>query len=453
MLLFFIKMKATKINYLSLALVLFLACSSTNNGGEVPPDLGAPNNGDTTFTLSGFNKDYDFKESNSKVRDRNFYWTTLVEQSFSISNLLQNDKELSGFLTTALQKLNVVANKDNITAQEYASTLKFTDTEINAISVAVKNVAVNNASSFIDFSNTHIGPSGAFIIYRDVTDVSRLQQLIVEEMLRGINQIIDTYGAGIDPLYPTIDAVSFNINSSEYKSLLKTLVSDLETNKGDYELFYEPFLNFALKLLEINSRDEAGRYFPLQNGLNKETHKYLQTITWDDYQYSMIVVLGDSPNSPEDAANISEGGKTRADHGVALYNQGKAPIIAFTGGHLWPVHTEYSEAIEMKKYIIETYDIPENRILVEPHSRHTTTNIRNIGRQIFRYGAPEDKKAIVSTSKTHSEYVASNGYLTRCQNEMGHIPLKLHERLSDFDLEFTSLIDVLHLDSSDPLDP
>jgi hypothetical protein len=191
----------------------------------------------------------------------------------------------------------------------------------------------------------------------------------------------------------------------------------------------------------------------MQNGVNQLAYNDLQNINWNDFDYSVIVVLGDSPNSPGDLPNISLGGMARADHGVTLYNQGKAPLIAFCGGHLTPVHTVYSEAIEMKKYVMDKYNIPENRILVDPHSRHTTTNLRNIGRQFFRYGIPIDKKAIVSTSITHSEYVASGGYLSRCQREMNHVPLELHERLSDFDIEFTSKIEVLHLDSSDPLDP
>ncbi len=446
-------MRVTRIKYLFVVLVFFLACSSTDNGGEVPPDLGNPDNGSTAFTLTDFNENYVFKESSSKVKDRNFYWTTLVEASSSISNLIKNDTEFLGFLTTAKQRLTTIANKDNPTVQEYANVLRFTDNEIKSISIAIKELATGNASSFIDFSNTHIGPSGAFIIFRDITDISRLQQLIVEEMLRGVNQIIDTYGAGIDPRYPTIDAISFDVNSSQYKSLIKTLVTDLDTNKGNYKLFYEPFLNFALGLLDINDRDEAGRYFQLQNGVNSVAYQNLGNITWSDYDYSMIVVLGDSPNSSGDAPNISVGGKARADHGVELYNQGKAPLIMFSGGHVWPVHTAFSEAIEMKKYIMNTHSIPENRILVDPHARHTTTNMRNIGRQIFRYGISKDKKAIVSTSQGHSESISSPNFLTRCQNEMGHIPLKLHERLSSFDLEFTPIIDVLHLDSSDPLDP
>lgn len=448
-------MQATKSLYMLLIALFLSGCSSSDAGGGTDPDNGNPDsdNGSTDFVLSDFNRDYTFLESNSKIKDRNFYWSTLVEGSFSISNLVQNDAELASFLFTAKQRLGNIANQSNATAIQYADALKFSDSERVTISNAVKKAVENNATAFINFSNTHIGPSGAFIHFSEVTNVDRLHQLIVEELLLGINQIIDTYVAGNDPRYPDIDAVSYDVNSSEYKTLLKNLVSDLNANKGQYKLFYEPFLNFALGAMKLNDRDEAGRYFPMQNGENSEAFQNLNNVKWNEFEYSAIVVLGDSPNSAGDAPNISVGGKERADHGVELYNQGKAPIIIFSGGHVWPVHTEFSEAIEMKKYVMDKYNIPENRILVDPHSRHTTTNLRNIGRLFFRYGIPTDKKAIVSTSKTHSEYVASSGYLSKCQREMNHVPLELHERFSDFDIEFTSKIEVLHLDSSDPLDP
>ena len=436
--------------------LFFLGCSSSDDsGGGGNPDNGEGNGngGNTAITLSDFNKNYAFVESDSKVKDRNFYWTTLVENNATIKASIENNEDLSAFLESAKQRLNDINNQSNATAAQYADALKFSDNERIAISTAVKEVVQDNASDFISFSNAHIGPSGAFIQFAEVTNVDRLQQLIVEEMLLGINQIINTYAAGEDPLYPIIDSVSFDVNSAQYKLLLKNLVSDLNNNSSQYKLFYEPFLNFALGVMAINDRDEAGRYFPMQKSVNQPTYNNLQNISWNDFDYSVIVVLGDSPNSSGDLPNISLGGMARADHGVTLYNQGKAPLIAFCGGHLTPVHTMYSEAIEMKKYVIDKYNIPENRILVDPHSRHTTTNLRNIGRQFFRYGIPIDKKAIVSTSKTHSEYVASSGYLSRCQREMNHVPLELHERLSDFDIEFTSKVEVLHLDSSDPLDP
>jgi hypothetical protein len=449
-------MKATRLIYLFLIFGSFLYCTcSDDNGGVGEPDNGDDpgNGGNTAFTLSEFNKNYVFLESNSKVKDLNFYWTTLVENTTEISSAIENDEDLSAYLETAKQRLNNIANQDNVTATQFANALKFSDNERVFISTSIKKVVEDNASTFISFSNAHIGPSGAFNKFGEVMNVDRFHQLIVEEMLLGINQIIDTYVEGVDPLYPIIDSVSYDVNSAQYKLLLKNLVADLNTNVNDQRLFYEPFLKFALGVLQLNDRDEAGRYFPIQNGENSAAYQYLQSLNWADFDYSVIVVLGDSPNSSGDLPNISIGGMERADHGVTLYNQGKAPLIAFCGGHLMPVHTIYSEAIEMKKYVMETYNIPENRILVDPHSRHTTTNLRNIGRQFFRYGIPTDKKAIVSSSSSHSGYVASSGFLTRCQNEMGHIPLTLYERLSDFDLEFTPLIEVLHLDSSDPLDP
>ena len=450
-------MKAIKPLILALFIFIsFLSCykSDTNilNIQDINDGLN-PVNSETFFIQSDFKSNYLFNESYSRVKDRNFYWTTLVENNLEISNLIKSDVYLSSFLEIAKLRLNNLTIQSSVSAHQYAEALKFSDDERVAISQAIKKMAETNAEQFIPFTNNHITQSGAFNQFREVSYVDRLHQLIVEEMMLGINQIIDTYAAGIDPLYPTIDKVGFNVNSGEYRLLLASLTADLNTDNEQLQLFYEPFLKFALGVLELNQRDEAGRYFPMTETVNIEAYNFLQNINWDDFDYSVIVVLGDSPNSPGDLPNISLGGMARADYGVTLFNQGKAPLIAFTGGHLFPIGTPYSEAIEMKKYIMDKYDIPENRILVDPHARHTTTNLRNIGRQFYRYGIPINKKAIVSTSKTQSEYVASNTYLTRCQREMNHVPMQLHNRLSDFDIEFTANIEVLHLDSSDPLDP
>ena len=435
-----------------LILSSFLSCSSPDEpiggGGTTDPD---PVN--TTYNLVDFDKSYTYIQSSNSVQDRNFYWATLVESNQNIKSLIQNDTDLSDFFAIAKNRLNTIANKSNATASEYATALKFTNQEITNISLGLKKLIEKNVSAFITFSDRQIGPSGAFIQFKDVKNIDRLHQLILEEMLLGINQIINVYCKGDDPLYPIIDSISYDVNSVQFKSLLKDLVNNLNNNSNQNQLFYQPFLKFALGVLNINDRDEAGRYYPMRSSVNKEVFNHISTINWDSYEYSMIVVLGDSPNSPGDLPNISIGGMARADHGVELYQQGKAPLLVFTGGHLTPVHTPYSEAIEMKKYVMDKYNIPENKILVDPHSRHTTTNMRNVGRLIFKYSIPVSKKGVISTSKSHSEYVSSDRYLTRSQNEMKHIPFVLYNRLSDFDIEFTSHIEVLHLDSTDPLDP
>lgn len=424
------------------------SCGGSDDSAVIPPDTGGDNGGNSESVK--FDSNHLLKWSNSKVQDRNFYLFTLIEGISDVSQLIESDPVFTQYLTTYKVRLDALSNTSNPTAQQYGDALKFKQDEINILSTRFKDI-IGNSNALQNLVSDNMRPSGVFQQFSEVKDDYRVIQLAFIEAVQGINNIIDVYVAGIDPLYKDIDKVSFDVNSQAYLTQLKIQLNSVKND--NYKLFFQPFLKFALKALEINNRNEAGRYFPMEKGVNKAAYDYIKTINWGEYEYSMIVVLGDSPNSGGDLPNISIGGMNRADHGVELYNLGKAPLIAFTGGHLWPIHSIYSEAIEMKKYVMEKYHIPENRILVDPHSRHTTTNMRNIGRQIFRYAIPVDKKAIVSTSITHSEYLASNQFFLRSQSEMGHIPIKLYDRLSEFDLEFTSLIEVLHLDSSDPLDP
>jgi len=442
---------ATK--FLNILLAFCFGCSTPDNTGGTDTADGGSTNVGTTITLPNFDRNYVFLESNSKVKDRNFYWTTLVEKNKSVSDALEKDPTLSAYLETAKQRLISISGQDNVTAEQYANALKFSNNERIVISTAVKKAVENNAAVFVTFSNQHIGPSGAFNHFQEVTNVARLNQLIAEEMLLGINQIIDTYVAGIDPKYPDLDRIGYNVNSAEYKTLLKNLVTELNSNTAQYKLFYQPYLNFALGALKINNREEAGRFIPLKAGENAKAYQNIQTINWDNFQYSMIVVLGDAPNSAGDLPNISIGGMERCDYAVALFNQGKAPLIAFTGGNVAPFQSQYHEAIEMKKYVMNKYGIPENKILVDPHARHTTTNMRNIGRLIFYYGIPAAKKAMLTTTKSQSDYVVSDQFAKRCTTELGRVPMTIFERLSERDVEFTPKIEVLHLDSSDPLDP
>ena len=59
----------------------------------------------------------------------------------------------------------------------------------------------------------------------------------------------------------------------------------------------------------------------------------------------------------------------------------------------------------MKRYMIDVLGIPASAIIIDPFARHTTTNVRNAGRMILDYGFPKDKWSLVSSSKTHIDYV------------------------------------------------
>lgn len=418
--------------------------SNNNNGSQKEI------NNESIISME-FNPDYNFIYTKSHVKDLNFYWTTLVENDTDANSLIMSDKSLSSSLQKIKDKFNNI-NINTLSTSEFSSKLKFTNNEKNEILKAIKN-AISKSNKFDNIDKKHISQSGVFNKFSNVKYSYRINQLIVEQLIDGINGIIETYGEGIDPTYPKIDKISYNVNSSEYKQLVTNLFNEIKSNLNSYTLFYQPCLEFALGLLKINHRDEAGRHTPMRNDVNRALYDNLSQINWSKYTYSLILVLGDAPNSAGDLPNISVGGMQRCDHAVELYKKGIAPIIALSGGCIAPFQTKYAEAIEMKKYIMNKYNIPEKYILCEPHARHTTTNIRNTGRLMFKYKIPTNKKAIVSTSKTHSDYIFSEKYLNRCQKELQYLPAKFFNRISEFDVEFSPNINVLYLDSNDPLDP
>lgn len=118
-----------------------------------------------------------------------------------------------------------------------------------------------------------------------------------------------------------------------------------------------------------------------------------------------------------------------------------------------PFKTKFSEAFEMKKFLMEVLKVPENAIIMDPHARHTTTNMRNGVRLLYRYGMPVDKPCLVSTMRSQSYYITNDAFVTRCLREINHVPYKLGKRLSETDFEFYPVLDALHIDADEPLDP
>ena len=202
--------------------------------------------------------------------------------------------------------------------------------------------------------------------------------------------------------------------------------------------------------MEANRRDEAGRYEPLEAGENKAGVQNLKKIRWSDYPYSFILVLG---SGPADSARISKIGAKRADQAAQLFLEHKAPLIILSGGHAHPMQTPFCEAIEMKKYLMEKYQIPEQSILIDPYARHTTTNFRNAARLVFRYGIPADLKALVTSSEDHITSSTKESFRTRCLKELGYFPVDFITQVSPVAAEFKPSVASLFFDANDPLDP
>ena len=218
-------------------------------------------------------------------------------------------------------------------------------------------------------------------------------------------------------------------------------------------LFPEPLLLVDLAALAADQRDEAARYEPMEEGENAAALAHIPSIEFDNYPFTVIVVPGLGPTNLE--VPLSAGGRARCDLAAKRFFAGIAPLIAVSGGHVHPDRTPYSEAIEMKKYLLSNHAIPEASLLVDPHARHTTTNLRNVSRILHRYGVPTDRAALVTTDFGQSLYIGywDGMFGPRCKKELGYLPWRSLVPLSQNDTCWRPNAVTLHADGRDRLDP
>ena len=89
-----------------------------------------------------------------------------------------------------------------------------------------------------------------------------------------------------------------------------------------------------------------------------------------------------------------------------------------------------------------------------PHARHTTTNLRNAARILFRDSLPLDKPVWIVSDIYQGRYIESQGFADRCSRELGYRPFRKLTRLSPNDLEWVpDYLASLVQDPRDPLDP
>jgi DUF218 domain len=391
---------------------------------------------------SGFDSAY--KLSLPKpVQDKNFYLLSLFQRNHGVRRLLSKNKILEKLGKDKLQALKKAGSCNDVGCVN--EMIRFDGPTIEAVTNELRALA--NQPEFKLLLKRDLRPSGAFIKYADQSD----EQIVMaawQDAAAGLNRILDIYCQGKAPRYPAIDKVSFEVSTEAYRNLLKSKAAEIKLSNDP--LFFEPTLNFALKLLEINRRDEAARYEPLEQGENKAAIQNLKNIKWSDYRYSFILVLGSG--GQDLTTRLSPIGAKRTDVAAQLFLEHKAPLIIVSGGFVHPMHTPYCEAIEMKKYLMEKYKIPEASIVIDPYARHTTTNFRNAARLAFRYRIPT-ALALVTSSEDHITSSAKDEFRIRCVNELGYFPMEFIKRVSPTEAEFKPSVASLFFDSHDPLDP
>ena len=234
---------------------------------------------------------------------------------------------------------------------------------------------------------------------------------------------------------------------------LGEVTSSVEAAHASPFAFFEPLLEVDLAALTADGRDEASRYEPLATGENAAALAKIPSIDWSAFSFTVVLVPGQGPS--EEGVELDPAGQFRCDLAAQRYDAGIAPIIVVSGGHVHPDRTPYSEAIEMKKYLVGAKGIPDDSILVDPHARHTTTNLRNVSRLLYRYGVPTDRPLVVTSDFGQSIYIGywHGTFGPRCQTELGYLPWRSLVPISQYDACMIPVAISLHQDGRDPLDP
>ncbi|RXJ45750.1 YdcF family protein [Gelidibacter gilvus] len=398
--------------------------------------------------------DYDaiFKASQSHdiIQDKNFYLFTAIQNNPKVTELLEANPVFMSLLKSTNEEIESSLKHCKDSSACLVKAYSISEKDITKIGIELEH-SLKNSSSLRRLVTDNLRPSGKYENFKELSDekyLSACWKLCAD----GMNRIINVYGLGEAPQYKTIDSISYDVSTDFYRGAL-WMWSDMLQHKRPSKnaLFYQPSLDFSLSLLYMNHRDEAARYEPLKLKENRKPRTEINSINFKDYDYPVILILGNGPENYRDT--LSALGKLNLKLGALEFQQKKAPLIIVSGGHAHPFRTPIAEALQMKKELIKRYHIPEERIIVEPYARHTTTNLRNATRLMLVYNVPIDRPSLVVTNSMHSQYVGADRFLERCQEELGYLPAIIKKRLSSTTLEFQPKIESLQQNPLDPLDP
>ena len=93
---------------------------------------------------------------------------------------------------------------------------------------------------------------------------------------------------------------------------------------------------------------------------------------------------------------VSGGGDERLDKGIELFNEGYSDIIVFSGDAIDP---DSPSNAEVMRDIAISYGIPKDSILIDPDSKTTNENAKNVKSILEKNGINPKVLILVTSSK------------------------------------------------------
>lgn len=325
----------------------------------------------------------------------------------------------------------------------------WSEVDRDRVSAALRRIGADRAR-LAALVEGRMRPSRHYAPHAELGDAAMLDAAW-RETAAGLNHIIAVYALGEKPRYPVIDSMIFDPRDAAYPALLKSHTAvTLAEARGDDTVF-DPALRYAMGLLTANERANAVEYLPLSSGLNAPAFAALRVMKQAAYPYSAILVFGHGPEDP--VSHTGALGHLRLRLAAAQLAKGAAPVILLSGGRVHPNRTGYNEAVEMRQELISLYGVSPARIVIEPHARHTTTNLRNCARLLLAAPFAQGKPALLVTDPATHAYIGGEGFAARNRAELGYEPGRVSAGPDALSLRFVPDAHSFHVDPQDPLDP
>ncbi len=342
--------------------------------------------------------------------------------------------------SAAAQKLDALAAQ--------LAALLWSDAEIRQVADTLRTLLAENPAIRAVVRDT-LRPSGLFRLHEKLPDADFLAHAW-SDAAGAVNRVIKTYALGVPPRYPQIDALAYDPASDHHIGNTLAHLAFVRDDPDAAGLFFQPALRLALMLLRAHQRDYAARFEPLHEGENRAAFVRAARLDWTRHRHAALLVLGHGPQLS--GVPLSPVGRAMLDAAVRRFREGDSAYLILSGGCVWPSGTAYCEAVEMKRVVVRDLGVPEECVVVDPHARHTTTNLRNAARLLLRLGAPPEKSIRVFSAPWHIAYALKPRFQKRCETELGYSPFTVISRPGPF--EFVCALSPLCVTAGpDPLDP
>jgi hypothetical protein len=373
--------------------------------------------------LHGFDSAFVPPAGSPALQDKAWFLLSVLQAVPAIRDAVEADEALQSLSAARDASFREAASTCGADADCQARHLVWSEADVAAAASDLARVLVPTG-----VADSHLRPSGRFALHAALADDALLAAALTDA-LSTLGAAFNEHARSLPDLGDRVAALS-----AAHPALLP---------------FYEPLLDVALDAVAADGRDEATRYEPLDAGENAAALARLATLDLDDWRFAAILVPGWGPDDYD--TPLSPTGQEHCDISVLRWQAGLAPFLLLSGGHVHPDRTPYSEAIEMKRYLMQTYQVPEDAILVDPYARHTTTNMRNAARVLLHAGVPASRPVLISTDALQILYISALD--DRCNTELGYVPYRFVRLLSDEDGCFQPDPLSMHADARDLLDP